>query len=1018
MLQRSCPRVTRWPQPHSNEQQQQKQQQRQLYDFFLMICLLLLFTLASSTFTGADAQEEAFTKTTPEEKPGRVEETPVSNVAAPSSVEAEEEVPVVVEREIPEATIVEAETTVMEVFPVDELAKEDEVEEGGNDAPSMFGRTSSPVESTAWSGDSSEESTEFEEVYVPFASLQEPQEEDLPVKPKNVETEEVVIQNLMISFDVMPNNGNKGVNEEQEKNEQHSDISSSTDNDGSMNAGVPKSSPSVSAVELSRCYSGVLRALYEEVSFASALAWIKLGVAHGHGRMHWLLGVLYANGIGVPQSDAKAILHHTFAALENVPEAHLALGRRYADGIGVTISCEKAVAHYREVANDVARSYDGMPNPTQPLREVRGRRGRDETEAMQLLIYRADEGATDALLVLGRIYFRGRRGIPRDWHRARMYFRNALDRGEVAAYGALGQLHAAGDNTARPAIARDLATAATYFIQGAARNDAASLNGMGYLHAIGYYVNGQPATEGETGVGGSGNESSSSSSNNNNNNTNRGGKVKPDFVTAARYFSSSAELGSVEGIYNLGVLLLHGRGVQQDVLAAIKHFETAALRGSLLSFWQLARIEYGKGNCMRALNYYSRVASFSSLFDTSNDAPYFPWDEKNITPPIVPREGNTLVPLLEALALAEAGDTSSRQSAAELLESAPIMEEPPEALEDGVFAKSGRPPERAMRNDSGVVWLEWYHTPKNDTMMIEQQISSSSRLLSQIEALNMLRLRIYGTSAMFGNPEANLRLGDFYYYGESRLLGSDMPRALMHYEAAASKNNPKALFNMGFMYQLGLGIKGNRNVVSVRDALLRILTCRSLNNNDMDGTETESKEGGKTSKTLAEEEMRLYLAKRYYDRVMEVDPMGSVYAVNLALMSLNFQWWWLYFSQQRYGFSKLLGLPMPFEQRDAMEDTSNTIITPSTSDTEEEEKQFHHYRQVPQEQEQQQTQTQHNQHQQQQEKHSSVGTSSSTSMTLTQTTVSAEGDWSWDDYILIFSAFSLFVLLLLRHHGA
>ncbi|ORC86564.1 uncharacterized protein TM35_000271540, partial [Trypanosoma theileri] len=947
------------------------------------------------------------TKTTTEP----VVETPVSTAATPKSVK--EEVPVV-------AKPVEPEAIAVEKLRIDEAAEEGIMEEGGDETLSVLDDFPQTMESITESKNSSEEGIEFEDVYVESPSFQEPQERDVPLEPEIVETEEVVMYNTIGSFNKISENVEEEENELEEEEYEGKEMShprpyfppaepqnriSSTDEKSSMNAGVSTTPPPLSAVELSQYYHGVLRALYEEESFASALAWIKLGVAHGHGRLHWLLGVLYANGIGVPQSDAKAILHHTFAALEHVPEAHMALGRRYADGIGVASSCEKALRHYREVADIVAHSYNGVPNPLQHLREMRGGRLVDESEAMQLLMYRADEGATDALLALGRIYFRGRRGIPRDWHRARLYFLNALDRGEVAAYGALGQLHATGDNTAQPAIARDLATAATYYSQGAAQNDPVSLNGMGYLHAVGFYVNGQPATpEGETGTEGAVDIESSD---------HEKGKAKPDYVTAAEYFRLSAEHGSVEGIYNLGVLLLHGRGVPQDVVSAIRHFETAAVRGNLLSFWQLARIEYDKGNCMRSLSYYSRVASFNSFFDSSNDSPYFPLDEKGISPPIVPRKGNTLVQLFEVLSLAEAGHISSRKNAAQLIESVPIMEEPPEALENEVFAKSGRPPERAMKNESGVIWLEWYHTPTSNTLT-EEQTPSSPRLLSQSEALNMLRLRIYGMSAIFGNPEANLRLGDFYYYGESRLIGSSMSQALMHYEAAASKHNPKALFNMGFMYQLGLGVKNSRNVLGVRDALIRIITAGAVeddmnddntNNNNNNNKETEAKEKGKAAKIIAAEEMRLYLAKRYYDRVVEADPTGSVYAVNFALMSLNFQWWWLYFSRQRYGFSKLLGLPMPFEQEDIMEDITDTSVLLS-SDKQEGENRPHPYR--------------HDQQQQQQQQKLSVESSSSTSTSssVVHKTAAVGDHWSWDDYILICSSLSLFVLLLLRHHGA
>ncbi|KAK7197418.1 Sel1 repeat [Novymonas esmeraldas] len=52
---------------------------------------------------------------------------------------------------------------------------------------------------------------------------------------------------------------------------------------------------------------------------------------------------------------------------------------------------------------------------------------------------------------------------------------------------------------------------------------------------------------------------------------------------------------------------------------------------------------------------------------------------------------------------------------------------------------------------------------------------------------------------------AYLRLGNFFYYGESPRYGVDMARALGYYRIAGDHHhNPQALFNVGFMYQLGL----------------------------------------------------------------------------------------------------------------------------------------------------------------------------------------------------------------------
>ncbi|KAF5225939.1 hypothetical protein ECC02_000868 [Trypanosoma cruzi] len=751
----------------------------------------------------------------------------------------------------------------------------------------------------------------------------------------------------------------------------------------------------LSNVELSELYQNFVRSIYNG-NLSSTFELIKEGTLHGHGRLHWLLGVLHANGIGVPQSDAKAVLHYTFAALENVFEAHMALGRRYTDGLGVAKSCQDALEHYREAADVVVTNYEGMPNPTERFSkqfsaDALKNGGHSNSKMVQMLMFRADEGSTDAIISLGYAYFKGIYGLRRNWHQARLYFLDALAKGDVAAYGALGRLYATGDSTAHPAIGRDLATAATYFSQGAEKKDAVSLNGMGYLHAIGFFSDGNSsAAKGR----------------------------KPNFEKAAKFFAESVDRGSVEGTHNLGVLLLHGRGVPYDPAAAIKQFGLAAMRGNVLSIWQLARHEQRKGNCEQAMQLYSRVAGFDSIFDHTNEVPYFALSDGSsssssssslYSSSFASSAANIFPQLLEMLAMAETGHAASRYQVAQLLDKLPIIEETDDELEDGVFAKSGRPPERALRMESGVVWLQWYHNSMRPVPTGEASLIplADARLLSQREALNMLRLRMYGLSALSGSAEANLRLGDFYYYGESQLVGVSMSRALLHYEAAAAKQDPKAYFNLGFMYQLGLGVSGRDQVSSVSDALYRIITNTLLEDETEGGGKSGSEANfSRTTSTknvkdaVLAEEMRLYLAKRYYDRAMEFGSGGSGYAVKLALMTLNLQWWWLYFSHQQFGFSGMLRLPMPMARgggggdggSGAENETEKASVAPE----------LHEQQQKQQKRERQE--------------HQGPKQLLSTGSGTLPDVVSHE--WRWDDYTFAASATTLFLLLLLRHHVA
>ena len=86
--------------------------------------------------------------------------------------------------------------------------------------------------------------------------------------------------------------------------------------------------------------------------------------------------------------------------------------------------------------------------------------------------------------------------------------------------------------------------------------------------------------------------------------------------------------------------------------------------------------------------------------------------------------------------------------------------------------------------------------------------------------------------------QATLQLGDIYYYDEA-----NFEKAIYHYRIAAdSHGHPQALYNMGYMYQHGLGLKQD-----------------------------------------------LHLAKRNYDKASEVDSDAAI-AVTLTLLKLAFDY--------------------------------------------------------------------------------------------------------------------------------
>ncbi|MFP6706015.1 MAG: tetratricopeptide repeat protein [Alphaproteobacteria bacterium] len=61
----------------------------------------------------------------------------------------------------------------------------------------------------------------------------------------------------------------------------------------------------------------------------------KLLAEQGDARAQTLLGLMYANGEGVPEDDAKALCLYTKAAKQGVAQAQCYRGAMYAKGLGV-----------------------------------------------------------------------------------------------------------------------------------------------------------------------------------------------------------------------------------------------------------------------------------------------------------------------------------------------------------------------------------------------------------------------------------------------------------------------------------------------------------------------------------------------------------------------------------------------------------------------------------------------------------------------------------------------------------
>jgi TPR repeat protein len=156
---------------------------------------------------------------------------------------------------------------------------------------------------------------------------------------------------------------------------------------------------------------GVMQLFGHAASWAS-VRWIRLHAAHGNPAAQHLLGVMYVQGRGVTQDDARAVQWFDRAALQGDVGAENDLGVMYAQGRGVPQSYGKAEEWFAAAARSLAPAQFNL-------------------------------GVT----------FEYGRGVPADPARALTWYRRAAGQGFVPAQRALGMLYTGGHGIAQDTVA-------------------------------------------------------------------------------------------------------------------------------------------------------------------------------------------------------------------------------------------------------------------------------------------------------------------------------------------------------------------------------------------------------------------------------------------------------------------------------------------------------------------------------------------------------------------------------------
>ncbi|KAJ8936610.1 hypothetical protein NQ314_012225 [Rhamnusium bicolor] len=252
--------------------------------------------------------------------------------------------------------------------------------------------------------------------------------------------------------------------------------------------------------------------------------------------------------------------------------------------------------------------------------------------------------------------------------------------------------------------------------------------------------------------------------------------VEKDYSKAHQFFLAAADQGWVDGQLQLGNMYFSGLGVKKDFKMANKYFSLASQSGHVLAYYNLGQMHAQGTGMLRSCP--TAVELFKNVAERGR------WGEILMQAHADFREGRYDESFVQYALLSELGYEVAQSNAAFLLD-------------------------------------------RNEVPMLNTQ-----------EAL-VRALLYWGRAAAQGYSAAQVKLGDYYYYG----LGTpvDYETAATHYRLASDQqHNAQAMFNLGYMHEQGLGM--------VRD---------------------------------------MHLAKRCYDRAADTSADAKV-PVALALFKLNF----------------------------------------------------------------------------------------------------------------------------------
>ncbi|KAJ2847848.1 ERAD-associated protein [Coemansia brasiliensis] len=531
----------------------------------------------------------------------------------------------------------------------------------------------------------------------------------------------------------------------------------------------------------------------------------------GNATAQYMLGFFYATGLGsVEQQNSMALLYTTLAAIQGHHPAEVTLASKHLTGIGVPMSCEKALGYYQSVARSAILYFQSGPIlghhiPDQRLRLSDDNGGTYGVRTGPFSLHKLiDKSSFDELL---------------------LYHMQDAQKGHLKTCMTLVDLFYHGHRFAP----RNYPLALEYLQQvlkqlmtdhGTPRKglsqaetsiaaQAAGMYGIMHLRGEGTPVNTATAlkwlnTGAKMGHGVSCNALGVMYRD--------GIEVPANQERAIELFKLAADRGHHGGQVNFALAVM-------DIMPEIarENLKKAADNGHILAHFYLAELyaglAAGESRCQMAVASYKYVSEYGDWLHSPIPSAYADF-----------QQGELDAAALKYMQAAEMGYGVGQLNAALLLEAA------------------------AKRIDAA---------GKKSTTSTEMWSLFKTRKAHLRQTL------AYWTRAANSNmPDARVKQGDHYYYGVG--VEQDAERAAAAYVVASEADaNGLAMWNLGWMYENGIGVK--------RD---------------------------------------FYLAKRWFDKSIEVNEGGKL-ANHLSLARLCIKYLWAWLRGEDVGESPLFFAPRP-----------------------------------------------------------------------------------------------------------